>query len=1285
MGGKSATTTQQVQIPPEVMARYKAVNTRAESAASQPFQAYSQDPSAFVAQLTDTQRAGIQNINQAAGMTQPYFDAAAGLTMGGAQGVGSLTPEQIQAYQNPYTQSVVNATMAGLQQQQGQQLSQQQAEAIKAGAFGGDRAGIQRAMLQGQQGLAAAQAISPLYQRAYEQAVQTATGQQGVRAQDLQRQLAAGQQLGGLTAQAQRSALEGAQAQLGAGRVEQETEQAGKSALYNQFLQERGYPFQVAQFLANIAMGTGALSGSTTTTTQPVPFASDERDKTNIQHLGKGLYAYDYKEDVRRAEEEGRPMPPKRVGPMAQDIEERAPGLVGEVGGHKVVKGLSPESMGGAVLDLGPGEYRENFAQGGGLAALYAQFGSPYGAQQGVTDGPYGGRAGYLKAGLSPPRDIAFKADTRQVKPISSIMQEASRGAEQASGFVNMFDPDKSPLAKGAQKGFGALQSAYQSATRPAGPTIDETSLTAQGITDPGRPYRLPGARAYGGLVGYAEGGEVEEDRSPVQAYDTPGAGLGIPTETNQPKSLDAAKPPSTQPKSVMSDLTDAAKVAASIFAMSDERMKSGMQQVGELYNGLPVYKYRMGDGPSQLGLSAQEAGGLHPEAVMQGDDGLLRLNYDRATRAYGGGLDPRQGYQAGGDPDPALVRSESGGQWDAQNDEVGAGGLRGHFGRVQFGQARLQDAMRAGVIPEGTTPRQFMDSRDLQRAAERWHFDDISNRIASQGLDRAIGTKIAGIPVTQQGLINVAHLGGSEGLRKFVESGGRYNPEDANGTRLTDYLKMGAAGPSAGLTAYAGQPQQGEGARNIDRVAGAPAGLGQAAGSTTPPTTTSREERGLLAGMLPVKFGTKTETTPEGKQFSGLGEFLTSRQFVQPLFEGLAGFASSPSLFAGPAILQGLGAASRSYSGLEKQMADMARSEAETEQVRERNSEVRQLQLRGDLFEGPTGPMVLMPGGKQIPMGEWIRQGRPPTLSQSRQPVIPGQTPAPGGERKDGAPGAGAGAAPSLPQPIVDLAKENFRYVSETNLAGLKGDEATNDPFTPTAQLANSVYGNRMQSRAFAKALSELPAGGPIQAELINPLKQRALDLLLMIGVPADKMPDLTRDVSSKDIIDKVRISMAQGARGGPAVEELNKVLAGIPSDLNSKEGQAQLVSSFLVDQQEAREKARMFNDYRRFIESQGINSAYSRHSGRGLNDAFEATMSARYQDDKKLLADMFRAEIKGRDGKPAPILDGKPATVMSYLIANSGRIPNKALEKKLIDAYGEENIRRAQQYFGG
>lgn len=161
-----------------------------------------------------------------------------------------------------------------------------------------------------------------------------------------------------------------------------------------------------------------------------------------------------------------------------------------------------------------------------------------------------------------------------------------------------------------------------------------------------------------------------------------------------------------------------------------------------------------------------------------------------------------------------ALKMSESGGNWTAQNDAVGAGGQRGHFGRAQFGQARLQEAAAAGVIPAGTTPQQFMRSPELQKAAENWHFNDIDQYIARVGLDRAIGQSINGIPVTVEGMRNVAHLGGKEGLAKFITSGGRYNPSDANGTSLMDYLRLGARGSR---TAQADLPAPGSGYAEAD------------------------------------------------------------------------------------------------------------------------------------------------------------------------------------------------------------------------------------------------------------------------------------------------------------------------------------------------------------------------------------------------------------------------------------------------------------------------------------
>jgi len=93
MGGKTGTTTQSVKIPPEVMARYNAVNQRAEDVASRPFQQYSNDPSAFVAQLNAQQQAGIGNINQMSNRAQPAYRAAMAGTSGVAQG---FTPEGFQ-------------------------------------------------------------------------------------------------------------------------------------------------------------------------------------------------------------------------------------------------------------------------------------------------------------------------------------------------------------------------------------------------------------------------------------------------------------------------------------------------------------------------------------------------------------------------------------------------------------------------------------------------------------------------------------------------------------------------------------------------------------------------------------------------------------------------------------------------------------------------------------------------------------------------------------------------------------------------------------------------------------------------------------------------------------------------------------------------------------------------------------------------------------------------------------------------------------------------------------
>jgi hypothetical protein len=528
LGGKTATTTQQVQIPPEVLARYQNVNERAQQVSETPFQRYTGE---FVAPLSPTQQYGIQQTVASAQLAQPYYQAATQLGVTGAQGIrpGALDPG---AYMNPYTQAVVQATLNPLQQQQRQQLSQQQSESIRSGAFGGDRAGLQRAALMGQQSMGTAQAIAPLYQQGYTQALQTAQQQQGLALSAEQANRAArastAQQLAGFGAGAQQAAQAGAQGIIGAGTLEQQTRQALNAALLQQFQQERGYPFQVAQFLANIAYG--APYPTTTTTTQPVGLLgalSDRRAKKDIKRVGKTddgmpIYKYKYKGD---------PSGLTHMGLMAQDVEKTKPEAVGLAGGLKTVDydratkfygGGVGDSMGGAVVE--PGEYAD-----GGLADILAIQRAMYG-QQGGAPGGLGGGSPYGKGIID-------------IVPIQ-------RGTTPSPGAIPKLPPSAlQELGQTADLGKKLLGKEGLFGEEGVGAKLwDKSKDIYKKFSDRNE--------ARGGLVGYARGGPADDDDD--MPYGDTSGGLGIPQQKIQPFRPQAPgqpSDPSAREKQGLSDL----------------------------------------------------------------------------------------------------------------------------------------------------------------------------------------------------------------------------------------------------------------------------------------------------------------------------------------------------------------------------------------------------------------------------------------------------------------------------------------------------------------------------------------------------------------------------------------------------------------------------------------------------------------------------------------------------------------------------------------------------------
>ena len=930
-GGKGGTTTQSVSIPPEVLARYNAVNARAEDTAKQPFQQYGGE---FVAGLNPTQQAGVAATNAASTQAQPYFNAATGLTLSGAQDVGPLTQQQIGYYQNPYTQSVVDPTVKALQQQQGQQLSQQQAEAIRGGAFGGERSGLQRQALRGQQDLATGQAIAPLYQQGYQQAVNTAQGQQGVVAADYARRMQAGQQIAGLGTAAQGAALQGAQAQMAAGQVGQQTQQAQDTAQYQQFLQERGYPFQTAQFLANIAMGTGALSGSTTSTQAPGGFFSDKRLKNDVKeigetHDGQPIYSYKYNGDDRT-----------QIGLMAQDVEKKHPEAVGLMGGYKTVDykkatedaerthkdmggGLMPDnfdasSMGGAVMPAMSGEgFMRGGYVGGGLVGNddWAQIIAANKAALGVYGGaqPMGGGSpgatGIVPQTSMPTPKLVTAGAAPQQRPsgMSTAMQTGKDIAGAYKGgkdFLLGSAADKSAGLIGGggsldgKSWFGEAKDFFDKAE--GGLIIGRHAYAGGGESegDDSIPYDpsdvMRGKDPMEGVL--AAGSQKHEMLKPGQAPGQGSGGSGI---------LGAAKD--------VAGLVGAGNTLASagswigstalpfLMSFSDARVKDNIRPVGKTFDGQNIYSYNIGEGPTQMGLMAQEVLDRKPEAVGQ-RAGLLTVDYDRATEDASpyasGGLVPRRGYDEGGPVDTGSLFSsiekkyelpegylnrtwqiESGGGKNLYNEGSGAAG---HF---QF-------------IPGTQKMMGLQNPYDLSESA------DATARLAAQNREYL---RKGGIDEPSAAHLYLAHQQGPLGATRLLSAADR---------------PAGLVVGEKAVTGNRGDPN----ARGLDfanQIMSKYEGT-QGPASGPIPAAIPRPPGLVGAGV------DKAVAPTEGKR--SLGDIVTSEGFVVPALGFLGSMLASNRPSFGGALGEGIVGGVGAYQGQQKLAADLAKKGAETE-----------------------------------------------------------------------------------------------------------------------------------------------------------------------------------------------------------------------------------------------------------------------------------------------------------------------------------------------------------------
>jgi hypothetical protein len=263
-------------------------------------------PAYQVAGMTAGQEAAIAAGQQGIGAYQPYMDMATSTQnqalgqMYGASNVAQgamqgYDPNNAQQFMNPYQQQVIDQAMSNINRQGDIARQNMQGQAVRAGAFGGSREGIQRAELE--RGLSETrnnsiiQALQQGYGAAQQQAQQAFEQQQGRQMQGAQTMGDLSKGIAGLATQygnlgAQQQALGQQDVNFGftLGSQQQKQQQAELDALRASNMQTAMQPYQHLGFLSDIYKGAPSSQMAVSQTSQPAPSPFQQ-----IAGLGTGI------------------------------------------------------------------------------------------------------------------------------------------------------------------------------------------------------------------------------------------------------------------------------------------------------------------------------------------------------------------------------------------------------------------------------------------------------------------------------------------------------------------------------------------------------------------------------------------------------------------------------------------------------------------------------------------------------------------------------------------------------------------------------------------------------------------------------------------------------------------------------------------------------------------------------------------------------------------------------------------------------------------------------------
>ena len=254
------TTTDKKELPPFLEQAYKKLAQQAE-AVTDPSVQYTPYGGQRLAPLTTEQQYARQRGFEQARAYEPDLGMARGLT---SLSVAPIGQADITQYMNPYQTQVTQNVLDEMRRRsdiQGQQTSD---AAVRSGAFGGARHGVQESErmrnLREQQSRTAAE----MGQQNYQQALAAAQAQKA-------QQLSGAGAFGNIAGQQMQLGQQGIQGLTQAGAMGQQQLQKGMDIAYQDFLKQQQFPYTQAATLGNLLSGVPAAQMVTAYSQQPGP------------------------------------------------------------------------------------------------------------------------------------------------------------------------------------------------------------------------------------------------------------------------------------------------------------------------------------------------------------------------------------------------------------------------------------------------------------------------------------------------------------------------------------------------------------------------------------------------------------------------------------------------------------------------------------------------------------------------------------------------------------------------------------------------------------------------------------------------------------------------------------------------------------------------------------------------------------------------------------------------------------------------------------------------------